>query len=95
MPSGGKVTIETGNTYLDDDYAAAHSEVRPGQYVMVGISDTGAGMSEQTIARAFEPFFTTKPEGGGPDWVSVKSMVTSNNRMGMSKYTVSSKRGRP
>ena len=65
MPSGGKVTIETGNTYLDDDYAAAHSEVRPGQYVMVAISDTGAGMSEQTIARAFEPFFTTKPEGEG------------------------------
>ncbi len=65
MPSGGKVTIETGNTYLDDDYAVAHSEVRPGQYVMVAISDTGAGMSEQTIARAFEPFFTTKPEGEG------------------------------
>jgi PAS domain S-box-containing protein len=65
MPDGGKLTIETGNTYLDDDYAAAHMEVTPGQYVLVAVSDTGYGMSEQVISRAFDPFFTTKPEGKG------------------------------
>jgi PAS domain S-box-containing protein len=65
MPRGGKLTIETGNTWLDDEYAATHAEVTPGQYVMVAISDSGEGMSEEALARAFEPFFTTKPEGRG------------------------------
>jgi PAS domain S-box-containing protein len=65
MPDGGKLTIETGNTYLDDDYAAAHVEVTPGQYVLVAISDTGHGMPEAVMSRAFEPFYTTKPEGKG------------------------------
>jgi PAS domain S-box-containing protein len=65
MPDGGKLTIETGNTYLDDDYAAAHVEVTPGQYVLVAVSDTGHGMPEAVMSRAFEPFYTTKPEGKG------------------------------
>ena len=65
MPHGGKLTIETGNTYLDDDYAAANVEVTAGQYVLVAVSDTGYGMSEQVTSRAFDPFFTTKPEGKG------------------------------
>ncbi len=65
MPEGGKLTIETGNTYLDEAYAAAHSEVVPGQYVMIALSDSGEGMSEETMAHAFEPFYTTKPEGKG------------------------------
>ena len=65
MPGGGKLTIETGNTYLDDDYAAAHVEVAPGQYVLVAVTDAGHGMSEAVISRAFDPFFTTKPEGKG------------------------------
>jgi signal transduction histidine kinase/CheY-like chemotaxis protein len=65
MREGGRLTIETGNTHLDEAYAASHEEVRAGQYVLVAITDTGAGMSLETIGKAFEPFFTTKPEGKG------------------------------
>jgi PAS domain S-box-containing protein len=65
MPSGGKLTIETQNTFLDESYAATDAEVRPGQYVVISISDTGSGMSKSTLARAFEPFFTTKEAGRG------------------------------
>ena len=65
MKSGGRLTIETANTYIDEAYAAGQAEVTPGQYVSISISDTGEGMDADTIARAFEPFFTTKPVGRG------------------------------
>lgn len=65
MPEGGRLTIETSNAHLDHAYAAAHVEVNPGQYVMISVSDTGDGMSEEIIAQAFEPFFTTKAVGKG------------------------------
>jgi CheY-like chemotaxis protein len=65
MPGGGKLTIETTNAYLDDDYAAAHQEVKPGQYAMIAVSDTGIGMTKDIIAKAFDPFFTTKESAQG------------------------------
>ena len=65
MPEGGKLTIETVNTYIDEAYAATHTEVLAGQYVAVCISDTGVGMAAPTLNQAFEPFFTTKPVGKG------------------------------
>jgi PAS domain S-box-containing protein len=65
MPEGGKLTLETMNAFLDDDYAAAHTDVVAGQYVEIAVSDTGSGMPADVIARAFDPFFTTKPSGKG------------------------------
>lgn len=66
MPNGGKLTIETSNIRIDDDYAELHDEdVEPGQYVLVAVSDTGEGISSENLKRVFEPFFTTKPVGSG------------------------------
>ncbi|MDB6001230.1 MAG: hybrid sensor histidine kinase/response regulator, partial [Rhizobacter sp.] len=63
-PHGGRLTIETANQWLDDQ-AAMERELAPGPYVCLRVTDTGAGMSAETIARAFDPFFTTKPLGEG------------------------------
>jgi signal transduction histidine kinase len=64
MPEGGRLTIETGNAYLDDAYSA-EAEVPAGQYVLVAVTDTGDGMSAEIMAKVFDPFFTTKTVGTG------------------------------
>jgi len=65
MPEGGKLTIETSNAFLDEEYCRHHANVTPGQYVMIAVTDNGTGMSIETIDKAFEPFFTTKETGKG------------------------------
>ena len=68
MPRGGKLILESSNTFLDNDFSsdiADFSEVQPGEYVQLMLSDTGSGMDEETLEHLFEPFFTTKPKDRG------------------------------
>jgi len=65
MPQGGKLTIDTSNSVLDSTYCRAHTEVKPGRYILLAVSDTGCGMDEKTQACIFEPFYTTKSVGKG------------------------------
>lgn len=64
MPTGGRITIELQNAALDEEYARNHPDARSGSYVMLAVTDTGCGMSAETVARIFEPFFSTKAERG-------------------------------
>jgi PAS domain S-box-containing protein len=76
MPSGGKLTIESSNVMFDDEYSRFHAPLRPGDYVMLAISDTGGGMDADTQSHIFEPFFTTKgPKGTGLGLSTVYGIV--------------------
>jgi hypothetical protein len=65
MPEGGRLSIEAENVELDEEYAYMHPDTEPGGYVRIKVSDTGAGMAEETLERIFDPFFSTKGEGDG------------------------------
>jgi signal transduction histidine kinase/ActR/RegA family two-component response regulator len=65
MPDGGCLTIETANTYLDDAYVRRFGDIEAGQYVVLCVTDTGAGIPKDILDQVFEPFFTTKPAGEG------------------------------
>jgi signal transduction histidine kinase/CheY-like chemotaxis protein len=65
MPNGGKLTLETRNVVLDENYASMNSEAKPGNYVMIAVSDTGDGIPRSLLDKVFEPFFTTKDVGKG------------------------------
>jgi CheY-like chemotaxis protein len=64
MPQGGTLTIEASNAFLDEPYSEQHAEVKAGQYVLISVTDTGAGMAREVLDRAFDPFFTTKQNTG-------------------------------
>ena len=65
MPNGGKLTMQTQNIVVDENHRRGQTFIRPGQYVMLSVSDTGMGMDKETQSRIFEPFFTTKEKGKG------------------------------
>jgi len=83
MPEGGRLVLETANVTLGRDATAPEAELAPGDYVLLGVGDTGEGMSEETKRQAFEPFFTTKTPGGAVGWGSPWSMALPGNRAGM------------
>ncbi len=65
MPDGGKLTINTQNIVLDEEYCRLNPATKPGRYVLITVSDTGTGMDKETASHIFEPFFTTKESGKG------------------------------
>ncbi len=76
MPDGGRLVIEIESADLDDEYAYMHPDTEPGSYVRLKVSDTGIGMSPETVEKVFEPFFTTKSDGTGLGLATVYGIVT-------------------
>ena len=83
MPQGGKITIETGNVFIDREYRKQHPWAKPGQFVLLSVSDTGVGIPPETIEHIFEPFFTTKDvgEGTGLGLATVYGIVKQHDGM--------------
>jgi PAS domain S-box-containing protein len=75
MPQGGRVYLSTANVYLDEEYCRRNPDARPGDYVLLAITDTGIGMTPEVLEHVFEPFFTTKPNGTGLGLSTVYGIV--------------------
>ena len=82
MPDGGKLTIETANSYLDEGYARMNDDVQPGQYVGVFVTDSGTGMSPEICVRHSSHFSPPRISAKGQGWGCLKSTASSNNRVG-------------
>ncbi len=93
MPDGGRLTIETANSYLDEAYASRFGDLEPGQYVQVSVADSGVGIPPEILDRVFEPFFTTKSVEAGLGLDSPWCTGSSSSRAGMSASTARSATG--